>query len=100
MSALNVFVRDLAQAISAILLFTMFASPIAFTSDFVRGSRLRLVLDLNPLSYLINLYRVPLVYGRAPALVDLVVAPLVGLLLFWLGFRFFVRIRPHLTDHV
>jgi lipopolysaccharide transport system permease protein len=100
LSALNVFIRDLAQAISAILLFVMFASPIAFTGDFLRGSRLRLIVDLNPLSYLINLYRVPLVYGRAPALVDLVVAPLVGLLLFWLGFRFFVRIRPHLTDHV
>lgn len=100
LSALNVFVRDLAQAISAILLCLMFASPIAFTADFLRESRLRLVLDLNPLSYLINLYRVPLVYGRAPALLDLVVAPLVGFLLFWLGFRFFVRIRPHLADHV
>jgi homopolymeric O-antigen transport system permease protein len=100
LAPLNVFVRDLGQAISSILLFVMFASPIAFTADFVQGSPLRFILYLNPLSYLINLYRVPLVYGRAPALLDLVVAPLVGGMLFWGGFRFFVRIRPHLADHV
>jgi lipopolysaccharide transport system permease protein len=100
LSVLNVFIRDLGQALSAILLLLMFVSPIAFTTDFIHQPALRLLLFLNPLSYLINLYRVPLVYGRPPALWDLVGAFSVALVTFWLGFRFFVRIRPYLADHV
>lgn len=100
LSAVTVFVRDLAQALPALLLVLMFVSPIAFTADFLAGTRLRVLLFLNPISYLINLYRVPLVYGRSPALLDLALGPLVALAVFLVGFRFFLRIRPHLTDHV
>jgi lipopolysaccharide transport system permease protein len=100
LAVLNVFVRDLAQAVSAFLLFLMFVSPIAFTSELVAGSRLRFLIELNPVSHLIELYRMPLVYGRAPSLLSLAVGPLLALLLFQTGYRFFVRIRPHLADHV
>ncbi|MGH9889653.1 MAG: ABC transporter permease, partial [bacterium] len=100
LSSLNVFVRDLGQALGTLLLFLMFVSPIAWTADFLGHNRWRLLLYLNPLSYVINLYRVPLVDGHAPALVDLVVGPLIGLTVFLLGYRFFVRIRPYLADHV
>jgi len=100
LAALNVFLRDLGQALSTVLLFLMFVSPIAYTADFLGQNKYRLLLYLNPLSYVINLYRVPLVEGHAPALVDLVVGPLLGLGVFLLGYRFFVRIRPYLADHV
>ena len=100
LSAVNVFVRDLGQALSALLLVLMFASPIAFTADFLATTRLRILLSLNPISYLIDLYRAPLLDGRAPALLDLVLGPSFALLVFLAGYRFFVRIRPHLTDHV
>jgi len=100
LAVLNVFVRDLGQAVSHLLLFLMFMSPIAYTREFVGHSPLRFVLDVNPLSYLIGLYRDPLVYGHAPRAADLVGAWLIGLLFFWMGFRFFVRIKPYLVDHV
>jgi lipopolysaccharide transport system permease protein len=100
LAVLNVFVRDLGHAVSHLLLFLMFVSPIAYTREFLGQSPLRLMLDLNPLSYLINLYRDPLVYGHLPRTVDLVGASLVGLAAFLLGFRFFVRIKPYLADRV
>jgi lipopolysaccharide transport system permease protein len=100
LAVLNVFVRDLGQAVSHLLLVLMFISPIAYTREFLGQSRLRLVLDLNPLSYLINLYRDPLVYGHVPRLLDLMGASLLALAVFFLGFRFFVRIKPYLADRV
>ena len=100
LAVLNVFIRDLGQAVSHLLLFLMFISPIAYTREFLGHSPLRLVLDVNPLSYLINLYRDPLVYGHLPRAVDLVGASLVGLAAFFLGFRFFIRIKPYLADRV
>ena len=83
-----------------VLLVLMFISPIAYTREFIGKSRLRLVLDLNPLSYLINLYRDPLVYGHLPRPLDLMGASLMALAVFFLGFRFFVRIKPYLADRV
>ncbi len=100
LAVLNVFVRDLGQAVSHLLLVLMFISPIAYTREFLGHSPLRLVLDLNPLSYLINLYRDPLVYGHLPRPLDLVGGPLVALAVFFLGFRFFIRIKPYLADRV
>jgi lipopolysaccharide transport system permease protein len=101
LAVLNVFVRDLGQAISTVLLFLMLVSPIAYTEDFVTQEPLKFaLLYLNPISYLIALYRVPLIFGQPPPALALGVASAVALLLFWGGFRFFVRIRPYLPDHV
>jgi lipopolysaccharide transport system permease protein len=100
LAVLNVFVRDLGQVISSLLLMLLFVSPIAYTREFIGDTRARLVLDLNPLSHLIELYRAPLVYGRAPAPLSVLVATGLALACFWLGFRFFVSIKPHLADHV
>jgi lipopolysaccharide transport system permease protein len=101
LAVLNVFVRDLGQVISSVLLFLMLVSPIAYTEDFVTHEPLKFVLlYLNPVSYLIALYRVPLVYGQPPPALALAVAGTLAISLFWGGFRFFVRIRPYLPDHV
>jgi len=100
LAVLNVFVRDLGQAVSHVLMVLMLISPIAYTREFLDPSPFRLVLDLNPLSYLINLYRDPLVYGHLPRPLDLAVSSLVAVAVFLLGFRFFVRIKPYLADRV
>jgi lipopolysaccharide transport system permease protein len=45
LAVLNVFIRDLGQAVSHLLLFLMFMSPIAYTREFVGHSPHRFVLD-------------------------------------------------------
>lgn len=100
LSAVTVFVRDMAQGLSTALLLLMFVSPIAYTEELARQSGFGWLLSINPLAYVIQLYRAPLVYGRVPDLTGLVVAVLVSVLTFWGGFRFFMRIRPYLADHV
>jgi lipopolysaccharide transport system permease protein len=100
LAVLNVFVRDLGQAVSHALVLLMLISPIAYTREFLGTSKLRLVMDLNPFAYLVNLYRDPLVHGHLPRTLDLVGASLVALAMFLLGFRFFVRIKPYLADRV
>jgi homopolymeric O-antigen transport system permease protein len=100
LAVLNVFVRDLGQAVSHALLVLMLISPIAYTREFLGTSKLRLVMDLNPFAYLVNLYRDPLVNGHLPRTLDLAGASLVALAMFLLGFRFFVRIKPYLADRV
>jgi lipopolysaccharide transport system permease protein len=100
LSVLNVFIRDLMQAISVVLLFLMFISPIAYVPEMIDIRLLRVILALNPLHYLINLYRMPLFYGRLPSPLDVAISLGLALLVFWGGYRFFVRIKPHLVDYV
>lgn len=56
LSTLGGLIPDLAASINIILIFLLFISPIAFTPDMVPESA-RLVIDLNPVTYLIGMFR-------------------------------------------
>jgi lipopolysaccharide transport system permease protein len=98
-SVLHVFFRDLGQVISVILLFLMFMSPIFWLPEMLSGP-MRFILYLNPLYYIISLYRQPLFYGVLPAWHIIIIITGVSTVLFMFGFRFFIRIKPHLVDYV
>jgi lipopolysaccharide transport system permease protein len=99
LSVLNVFVKDLAQCISTLLLLLMFLSPIAYLPDMLQGF-LRFFLYLNPIAYMIMLYRDPLFYGKMPMPFELTISIIISIGIFCAGYRFFERIRPYLVDHV
>ena len=56
LAALGGLLPDLAASINIILIFLLFISPIAFTPDMVPDSA-KLVIDLNPVTYLIGMFR-------------------------------------------
>ena len=98
LSALNVFLRDTAQAIGILVLFLMIVSPIGYTRDMIPHQLLALAYA-NPLFYIIELYRQVLIFG--------VVAPLWWLAFltlacgtFWLGYEMFRRLKPVFAEYV
>lgn len=98
LSALNVFFRDLGQTISVIILFLMLVSPIAYTVDMI-PPRLLPVMYLNPLYYLIMLYREAMVLGQVPVDLLLVFA-IITAIVFWLGYYLFSRLKVVFADYV
>jgi lipopolysaccharide transport system permease protein len=99
-SVLNVFFRDLGQAISVLLMFLMFMSPIFWLPEMLGHGLMRWILYLNPMYYIISLYRLPLFYGVLPALKDLTVIVGISMILHIFGYRLFTRIKPYLVDYV
>jgi lipopolysaccharide transport system permease protein len=67
LSAVAVIVPDIAQVVNVTLLLLMFISPIAYSLDLV-PSGARLLLYLNPLTYLIESFRFALIGLRTTAL--------------------------------
>jgi lipopolysaccharide transport system permease protein len=98
LSAINVFFRDTAQAIGILVLFLMIVSPIGYTRDMIPHELLALAY-VNPLTYIIELYRQVLIFG--------IVSPrfwLAFIILAWatfgLGYEMFRRLKPVFAEYV
>jgi lipopolysaccharide transport system permease protein len=98
LSALNVLVRDLNHMVSVLVLFLMLASPIVYTAEMVPNG-LRLLVYINPLYYLITLYRNCIVIGQVPV-VHLAIFSLLAVGMFLVGHWIFVRFKEMLPDYV
>ena len=69
-SSLHVFLRDTAQALSIVLTFWFWFTPIFFSVEHL-PENLRFIARINPLAYVVDAYRRCLLAGRAPAPADL-----------------------------
>lgn len=97
-SSLTIFFRDIQQAIPIIILFLMLVSPIAYTEDMVPVG-MAFITKLNPLAWLMHLYRSCLLDGVLP-LVDLTLFGIFSMAVLLLGYRFIHRLKPIFTDYV
>jgi lipopolysaccharide transport system permease protein len=98
LSAVAVVVPDIAQIVNIALLLFMFVSPIGFSIDLVPPQARVLVL-LNPLSYLIEAFRYALIGLRVtPLWYDGVFLAAAGVLAVLSG-SFFRRMSPIFSDY-
>ncbi|HET6633008.1 MAG TPA: ABC transporter permease [Rhodanobacteraceae bacterium] len=97
LSAMQVFVRDLVQVVTQVLMLAMFAAPIFYARaampEWARGW-----IDLHPFTWYARAMRDMLLHGHAPALVPSLVALLVALVLLGVGSWLFHRLDPHFED--
>lgn len=84
------FIPDLEQALSPLLIVWMFLTPI-FYSETMVPAWARVILEANPVSRLVILYRRTLVEGAVPDTGYLVLTGIVCLAFFMLGFFAFMR---------
>ncbi len=98
-AALNVFSRDVGQALSAILTIWFWSTPILWPAQNLSKRALRIV-QLNPMFYVVEGYRNALLYGRSLwALWPLDVYFWgVTAVLIVLGGVMFRRLKPHFAD--
>jgi len=98
LSAVAVFVPDIVQVVNIALLPLMFVSPVGFSLDMVPRS-VRVLMFLNPLTYLIEAFRFSLIGVRHTAMwldpffltVCVAMASLAGV--------FFVKLSPIFADY-
>lgn len=98
LSSIAVGLPDISYFISLFLFLLMWVSPIGFTPDMVPAN-LAAVLYLNPVYYLVEMYRDSLLFGRLPSLFDAGVYVGLSLGLFAVGSAFFRVFRGVLLDY-
>lgn len=100
LASANVFFRDVAQILGMVLNGWFYFTPIVYPASLV-PEEYRVLLDLNPFTPLVELYRWALLGGGGPGLPSgfwfLVVASSSVLVLGWALFR---RLRPAFVDEI
>jgi ABC-type polysaccharide/polyol phosphate export permease len=88
--------RDIPQIIAAIMQLLFLLTPIVWMPNSLRTGRMEFVIDWNPLYYLIEIVRAPLLGQPLPARVWLMASLIAGLSMA-LGATFFVRHRHRIA---
>lgn len=96
LSALNVFMKDLAQIVPLLSLALMLVSPIAYTTDMV-PERLQIFMYFNPLFFLIDLYRSAML-GMPVSWLNAGIFTAISLFIFWVGFSLFTKLKKVFSD--
>ena len=99
LSSLNVYVRDLQNVVSVIVLILMMISPIAYPVEAVPEG-LRPFLAINPLFYIIVAFQDALVLGRCSQGWILMTLGAMSVATFFLGYWFFGRLKRAFADNV
>lgn len=97
LSAIQVFVRDLEQALPTVFMFWFFLTPILYAPSFLPDEIVGWIY-LNPLTWWMGEIRGGLLFGEA--LPGVAAAGLLGgsLLVLWIGHRVFRRLSPYFED--
>ncbi len=97
LSSLGVYLRDVSQVIGVVGTVLMFLSPV-FYSGASLPEKYRRMLQLNPLTPVIEQARDVLYWGKAPDFAAFAVYLLASAVIAWLGFAFFQKTRKGFAD--
>lgn len=97
LTALGVFVRDIGQTTVMFTTIMMFVSPVFYPASAV-PEPFRALMQLNPLTYLIEDGRNTLVFGNLPHMGGWILAMAEGLVIAALGFAWFQKTRRGFAD--
>jgi len=96
-ASLAVFFPDLRQITSLLLNLMMFLTPVFYPEEIVPRWALWLV-RLNPLAYIIRMYRLAIMEGKFPSLVEVASGSVLGIAVFILGYYWFSRTKKMFVD--
>ncbi|MEP6715170.1 MAG: ABC transporter permease [Terriglobia bacterium] len=96
-SSLQVYLRDTAQVVAVVMTFWLWLSPI-FISDEKFPEKVRFVLKINPIAYLVHAYRQMLLGTDSPALRDIAVVACFAVSSFVIGGLFFRHMKRGFAD--
>ncbi|HEX5887949.1 MAG TPA: ABC transporter permease [Pyrinomonadaceae bacterium] len=96
-ASLGVFMRDIAQGITLLLMAWMYLTPIIYPESIV-PERFRWFIGINPFTSLVRSYRRIFLEGLAPDWRGLLYFTLVALVIFVFGYWWFARTRKNFAD--
>lgn len=96
-ASLGVFLRDISQGISLLLMVWMYLTPIIYPESIV-PQNLKKVIDLNPFTPLVRSYRNIILDNSGPDWRGLAYFTAVALIVFLFGYWWFARTRKNFAD--
>ncbi|CNI15742.1 ABC-2 [Yersinia mollaretii] len=99
LSSIGVIFRDISQITSMLNHVLLFLTPIFFSIE-AAPPLLQKFLLLNPLTFIVEQFRLILFYGEIPMFNGLAIYFVLATLFAWLSFMLFRRLRPNFANMV
>lgn len=97
LAAVGVYVRDVGQVMGVVATVLLFVSPVFFPLSAIPRAFQKFIM-LNPLTFIIEQSRAVLLFGQLPNVGGLVVYFMVSVLVMWLGYASFQKMRRGFAD--
>jgi len=102
-SALTVHFRDIKDILVNLITLWFFVTPIIYPFSFApiqKSKLLKILLSLNPMTHIVESYQYIFFYGSLPHYKKMTVTLIVGLILFFLGYKLFDKLRDTFVEEV
>jgi lipopolysaccharide transport system permease protein len=96
-ASLGVFLRDITQGITLLLMAWLYLTPIIYPESAV-PDRFRTAINVNPFTSLVRNYRRVFLDGLPPDWIGLAYFSVIALLVFLFGYWWFARTRKNFAD--
>lgn len=91
MSTANIYFRDLRYLINVLLSAWYYLTPILYPLDMIKNEFLLKIFKLNPLYYIIELFRAPIYKGCLPQTNFIFISIIISVISLGLGFKIFFK---------
>lgn len=99
LSAINVYIRDAEYIVNFIIMMAFYVTPILYTPTLFPNN-FRWVLNINPMTHIINGYRDILYYQQLPNMWILTLVGISSLFLVFIGYRIFNRLEKGFAEEI
>lgn len=99
LSAITIYIRDLEHIISVFLMAAFYITPIVYKLDQL-PKNLRIVMQLNPMTHIINAYRDIFYYQQMPNMQNLGVLFVISFVLMIVGYFIFKKLQKGFAEEL
>lgn len=99
LASLGVFIRDISQLIGVVVQVLFFLTPIFYPISAI-PDRFRLILYLNPLTFIVNHFRRVILWGQLPDWGEFLVITALTFMVCMLGYIWFMKSKKTFADVV
>jgi ABC-type polysaccharide/polyol phosphate export permease len=98
LGAMDAYVQDLEYLVNFILMMGFYGSPIVYQMSTFSGSRIATLIQLNPVTTIINAYRDVFLYHQIPDMGGLGIVFLVSVIILMLGYLIFKKLEKGFAE--
>lgn len=99
LSAIEIYVKDVEYIVNFILQMLFYVTPILYSAD-ILPSNIGIILNINPMTHLINAYRDIFLYHIVPGVRGLFYIFLISLVLLVIGYKIFKKLEKGFAEEV
>ncbi|MBP3766211.1 MAG: ABC transporter permease [Bacilli bacterium] len=99
LSAVTVYVQDIAHFVSIVIMLMFYATPIVYNGELL-PAKFQWIITLNPMAQVINAYRDILFYHKTPDYNGIAILALISLAILFVGYEIFKKLKRNFVEEL